>query len=140
MIWYLQSLDFEVWRTILCGYTSPTKVVDGNKIQKPLDEFNDEEKKEFKLNSKAMRIFAFAMDRIEFNIICQCKMANEIWRILEITHKGTNQVKEFKVGIIANNDKMKITQQEKEPQEEEASNMCLMALEDRDEVSSNFDD
>ena len=41
MNWYLQSLDLEVWKTILCGYTFPTKVVDTNKIQKPLEEYNE---------------------------------------------------------------------------------------------------
>ena len=50
MTWYLQSLDFVVWKTILFGYTFPTKNVDGNKIQKPLEEYNDEENKEFQLN------------------------------------------------------------------------------------------
>ena len=40
------------------------------------------------------------MDRIEYNRICQCKMAKEVWRILEITHEGTNQVKDSKVRIL----------------------------------------
>ena len=34
--------------------------------------------------------------------ISQCKTAKEIWRILEITHEGTNQVKDFKVRILEN--------------------------------------
>ena len=54
------------------------KDVDGNKIEKSLDEYNDEEKKEFQLNSKLMCILACAMDRTEFNIICQCKTAKEV--------------------------------------------------------------
>ena len=89
-----------------------------------------------------MYILACAMDRTGFNIICQCKSANDICRILEITHERTNQVKESKVGILANDDEMKIVQQEEEIQEEEVSNMCLMALEDRDKVNyySDFDD
>ena len=36
MTWYLESLDLEVWKTILFGYTFPTKDVDGGKIRKPL--------------------------------------------------------------------------------------------------------
>ena len=34
------------------------------------------------------------------NRICQCKSAKEIWRLLEITHKGTNQVKESKINLL----------------------------------------
>ena len=62
MIWYLQSLDLEVWKTILFGCTFPTKKVDGNKIQKPLEEYEEEENKEFQLNSRAIYILKCAMD------------------------------------------------------------------------------
>ena len=34
------------------------------------------------------------------NRISQCKTAKEIWRILEITHEGTTQVKDSKVRIL----------------------------------------
>ena len=50
MTWYLKSIDLEVWKTISFGYTFPTMDVDGNIIVKSLDEYNDEEKKEFQLN------------------------------------------------------------------------------------------
>ena len=71
MTWYLKSIDLEVWKTISYDYTFPTKDVDGNNIEKSLDEYNDEENKEFQLNSKAIYILACAMARTEFNIICQ---------------------------------------------------------------------
>ena len=102
----------------------PYKDVDGNKIEKFLNEYNDEEKKEFQLNSKAMYILACAMDRTKFNIICQCKTAKEVLRILEITYEGTNQVKDSS----------------DDEDENEIANMCFMALEDQDEVNSNSDD
>ena len=104
--WYLQSLDLEVWKTILFGYTFLPKVVDGNKIQKPLKEYDEEENNEFQLNSRAIYILLCAMDRTEYNRICQCKTAKDVWRILEITHEGTNQVKDFKVRILVNDYEM----------------------------------
>ena len=42
------------------------------------------------------------MDRNEYNRISQCKMAKEVWRILEITHEGTNQIMDSKVKILVN--------------------------------------
>ena len=99
MTWYLQSLDLEVWKTILYGYTLPTKVVEGNKIKKPLEEYDEEENREFQLNSRVIYILVCAMDRNEYNKICQCKTDKEVWRILEITHEGTNKVKDSKVRI-----------------------------------------
>ena len=96
----------EIWKTILCGYTFPTKVVDGNKIQKPLEEYDKEENKEFQLNSRAIYILVYDIDRTEYNRIFQCKTAMEVWRILEITHEGTNQVKDSKVRILVNDYEM----------------------------------
>ena len=46
------------------------------------------------------------MDRNEYNRISQCKTTKEIWRILEITHEGTNQVKDSKVRILENDYEM----------------------------------
>ena len=43
------------------------------------------------------------MDRNEYNIICQCKLVKEIWRLIEITHEGTNQVKKSKINILVHN-------------------------------------
>ena len=65
MTWYLQSLDLEVWKIILFGYTFPTKNVDVNKTQKPLEEYDDEENKEFQLNSRV--ILVCAMDELFVN-------------------------------------------------------------------------
>ena len=94
MTWYLESLDLEVWKTILFGYTFPIKDVDGGKIRKTLDKYNEEESRKFQLNFRAIYILICAMDRNEYNRISQCKTVKEIWRILEITHEGTTQVKD----------------------------------------------
>ena len=46
------------------------------------------------------------MDRNEYNKISECKMAKEVWRILEITHERINQVKDSKVRILVNDYEM----------------------------------
>ena len=53
-----------------------------------------------------MSILVCAMDRNEYNRISQCKTAKEIWRILEIAHEGTTQVKDSKVRILENDYEM----------------------------------
>ena len=40
------------------------------------------------------------MDINEYNRICQYKSAKKIWRLLEITHEETNQVKESKINLL----------------------------------------
>ena len=63
--WYLEYLDLEVWKTILYGYTFPTKDVDGCKIPKTLDEYSEEENRKFQLNYRAIYIIVCAIDRNE---------------------------------------------------------------------------
>ena len=40
------------------------------------------------------------MNKNEYNRICRCKSVKEIWRLLEITHEETNQVKELKINLL----------------------------------------
>ena len=40
---------------------------------------------------------------IEINIIKYVKSAKEIWRLLELTLEGTNQVKESKINLLVHN-------------------------------------
>ena len=42
------------------------------------------------------------IDRNEYNRISQCKTAKDVWRILKVTHEGTNQVKDSKVRTFEN--------------------------------------
>nr|CAN74868.1 hypothetical protein VITISV_002411 [Vitis vinifera] len=103
MTWFLQSTDLDVWDVIEDGPTFPTKLVDGFLVPKPKKEWNELDRRNFQLNAKAVFTLQCAMDRNEYNRICQCKSAKEIWRLLEITHEGTNQVKESKINILVHN-------------------------------------
>ena len=54
-------------------------------------------------NAKVMNILYCTLDPNEFNRISTCKSAKEIWDRLEVTHEGTNQIKEYKINIIVHN-------------------------------------
>ena len=56
-------------------------------VSKPKQEWNELDRRIFQLNAKAIFTLQCAMDRNEYNIICQFKLAKEIWRLLEITHE-----------------------------------------------------
>ena len=93
MTWFLQSTDLDIWDIIEDGSTFPSKLVDRVMVLKPKEEWNVRDRRNFQLNAKTIFTLQCAMDRNEYNRICQCKSAKEIWRLLEITHEGTNQVK-----------------------------------------------
>ena len=69
-------------------------------VSKPKQEWDELDKKQVQLNAKVVYILHCAIDRNEFNHVFQCKSAKEIWRLLEITHEGTNQVKESRINIL----------------------------------------
>ena len=52
------------------------------------------------LNAKVMNVLYCALDVNEFNRISTCMSAKKIWDRLEVTHEGTNQVKESKINML----------------------------------------
>ena len=56
-----------------------------------------EEKAAITANAKAMTSLFCAIDVNEFNRVSVCKTAHEIWHNLEVTHEGTNKVKQSKI-------------------------------------------
>ncbi|KAI5663880.1 hypothetical protein M9H77_23203 [Catharanthus roseus] len=117
------------------------------------------------LNFQAMNILSCALDASEYNRVNGCDSAHEMWKLLEVTHEGTNQVKESKLAITDHlvADCPKALEKEKgaleaklealkkkkkgkgligtwdqdssENEEEEKANICFMALEN--EVQSS---
>jgi len=51
------------------------------------------------IDVKAMNTVYCALSRSEFNIISFCKNIRDIWHVLEMTHEGTNKVKESKIDM-----------------------------------------
>ena len=97
---FIQSIDFQLWKVIMKGPYIPTINVDGVDIPKPEEDWDDQEMKKGELNAKAMNLLYCALDPNEFNQISICNSAKEIWDRLEVTHKGTNQVKESKINLL----------------------------------------
>ena len=49
-----------------------------------------------------MNILFCSLDRNEFNRVSICNSAYEIWRTLQVTHEGTNKVKQIKISMLTN--------------------------------------
>ena len=69
-------------------------------VPKPKKEWDEHDRRNFQLKAKTVYTLQCSMDRNEYNRICQCKSVKNIWRLLEITHEGTNQVKESKINLL----------------------------------------
>ena len=73
----------------------PSKLENGVMVSKLKQEWDELDKKKVQLKANVIYILHYAIDINEFNRVWICKSAKEIWRLLEITHEGTNQVKEL---------------------------------------------
>ena len=69
-------------------------MVNGIQTPKPIQEYNEDDKSLASTNAKAINIIYCALEKNNFNHISICINAHDIWHLLEITHEGTNQVKE----------------------------------------------
>ncbi|XP_028105171.1 uncharacterized protein LOC114304192 [Camellia sinensis] len=103
MIMHIQSTGYEVWKIICEGPKVPTKTIDGLLVPKLESEWTSANYKDIQLNAKAANMLYCALDAIEFNRICTCTTAKEIWDKLVVTHEGTTQVKESRVSLLVHN-------------------------------------
>ena len=69
-------------------------------VPKPKQEWDERDRRNFQLNTEVVYTLQCFMNKNEYNRICQCKSTKEIWRLLEITREGTNQVKKSKINLL----------------------------------------
>ncbi|KAL4273774.1 hypothetical protein GQ457_13G017090 [Hibiscus cannabinus] len=89
---FMQAFDLEAWKVIVSGYTPPSST--------DMETWNNEENKKFSTNAKAMHLIFCALGPDEYGRVSSCSNAKEIWDKLEVTHEGTNEVKETKIGLL----------------------------------------
>ncbi|KAI5671855.1 hypothetical protein M9H77_12219 [Catharanthus roseus] len=86
---YICSINFDLWSIVEKGLYVPKK--DG--IVKKVEEYDELDSRKMTLNFQAMNILSCALDVNEYNRVSECDSAHEMWKLLEVTHEGTNQVK-----------------------------------------------
>ena len=61
---------------------------------------DDEDKKKMTLNTKAKNVLTCALRKNEYSRVSSCASAYEMWKLLEMTHEGTSQVKNSKINLL----------------------------------------
>ena len=62
--------------------------------------WSEEQKKSTNLDAKAMNALFCTLNKEEFNSVSTTTSVHQIWQILQVTHEGTNKVKESKIYIL----------------------------------------
>ena len=94
---YLRAIDERIWLSVVNGYTEPVLTINDVVVPKPIQQWDklDFEKKNW--NNKALSIIFNGITCDEFRRISICETAKEAWDILEVTHEGTDLVKNSKL-------------------------------------------
>ncbi|KAK2970135.1 hypothetical protein RJ640_004080, partial [Escallonia rubra] len=88
------------WKREENGPTIPMKDgPDGIKVPKGILEMDSHEAHLFSMDDRAKNIISCGLDINEYNRVSSCETAREMWRLLEVTHEGTKQVKESKINM-----------------------------------------
>jgi len=91
---FIESIDRGIWNAIVNRPYVPMHVVDGVSTMKSFDELSDIENKRVQYDCIAKNIITSALNLDEFFRVSQCSFAKEMWDVLEVTHEGTNDVKQ----------------------------------------------
>ena len=97
---FFQANSYEEWNIISKGPKIPSKLVNSIKVPKEESEYNEDDFRMIQLNAKAKHTLYRALHPSEFNRISSCDTAKQIWDKLEVTHEGTNQVKESRINML----------------------------------------
>ena len=90
---HIKDIDPQLWKLVLNGFT----LLEGT-TEVPLSTLQIKENDRLEgLDSKAMSIIYYGLNRTEYNRISSCKTSTEIWTRLEVTHEGTDEVKETNI-------------------------------------------
>ena len=90
---FIESIDRGVWDAIVNGPYVPKKLVDNEYVGKPWCDWTGDEIRKAQYDSIAKNILTSSLNLDEFFKVSRCSSAKDMWDILEVTHKGTSDVK-----------------------------------------------
>ena len=98
---YIQAEDYELWMLIKNGPFIPMRVKeDGTTVKKKPEEFDSNDFKMMRKNTKAKKLLYFGLGPGEYTQIWECESAKDIWEALQVAHEGTNQVKQSRIELL----------------------------------------
>ena len=90
---FIESIDQGIWDAIINGPYTPKRTIENVQVDKPWTQWTEEERMRVKYDCNAKNILTSSFNKDEFFRVSQCKSAKEMWKVLEVIHEGTNDVK-----------------------------------------------
>jgi len=98
---FIEAINLNIWEAIEIGSFIPTMVVGNATIEKPREEWDDNERRRVQYNLKSKNIITSALSMDEYFRVSNCKNAKEMWDILQVTHEGTTDVKRSRINTLS---------------------------------------
>ena len=84
---FIEAIDLNIWEAIEIGPYIPTMVVRNATIEKPREQWDEEERKMVQYNLKAKNIITSTLGMDEYFRVSNCKGAKDMWDTLQVTHE-----------------------------------------------------
>jgi len=91
---HIQSVDMEVWDSVVNGRFQLQVVANGIALEKPKADWSDDDKNKVQYDLKALNILISSLGVNEYHSVSHCKTAKTMWDALETLHEGTDNVKQ----------------------------------------------
>jgi len=89
---FIKTVDKSVWDVAVNGPFQPFKTVEGKIFPKEFSLWTLDENKRAYYDVRAKNIISSTLTLDEFYRVSICELAKEMWKVLEVTHEGTNEV------------------------------------------------
>jgi len=91
--------DYELWNVVMKCICIPMTTVNEKLVKKTEDQYTQEDFVKLLKNCKDIHIPYYGLDTNEYNRICACETAKQIWDKLVVTYEGMRQVRETKINM-----------------------------------------
>ena len=103
---FIEAIDLNIWEAIEIGPYIPTMVVGNATIEKPREQWDEEERRRVQYNLKAKNIITSALGMDEYFRVPNCKKAKEMCDTLQVTHEGITDVKRSRLNTLTHEYKL----------------------------------
>jgi len=83
---FIEATNLNIWEAIEISPYIPTMVAGNATIEKPKEQWDEEERKMVQYNLKNKNIITSALDMDEYFRVLNYKNAKEMWDTLQVTH------------------------------------------------------
>ena len=96
----IEAIDLNIWEAIEIGPYIPTMVAGNTTIEKPREDWSEEERRLVQYNLKAKNIITSALGMDEYFRVSNCKSAKDMWDTLQVTHEDTTDVERSRINTL----------------------------------------